>query len=93
MVRTENSMYVPVPHDQPYYFPSMVGTQDNMFSLARVSPTQMVDNIRSTSHTQSRLVNNISSQSATVASQFVDLNVHADPNVPSFFFSFAVGNV
>ncbi|XP_028086181.1 uncharacterized protein LOC114287098 [Camellia sinensis] len=52
MVRTENSMYVPVPHDQPYYFPSMVGTQDNMFALARVSPTQMTNNIRSTSHNQ-----------------------------------------
>ncbi|GMP93129.1 hypothetical protein CsSME_00043092 [Camellia sinensis var. sinensis] len=57
-----------VPRDQPYYFSSMVGTQDSVYVPARASTMQTTDNIGSTSHTQSRMVNNISSQSSTIAS-------------------------
>ncbi|CAL5371322.1 unnamed protein product [Camellia sinensis] len=47
---------------------------------ARVSTMQMADNIGSTSHTQAGIVNNISSKSLTVASEFVDFNIDADSN-------------
>ncbi|XP_028101611.1 protein FAR1-RELATED SEQUENCE 6-like [Camellia sinensis] len=41
------------------------------------------DNIGSTSYTQAGMVNNISSQSSIVPSNFVDLNIDGDPNVPT----------
>ncbi|XP_028052548.1 uncharacterized protein LOC114257030 isoform X2 [Camellia sinensis] len=82
---TQDSMYIPVPQDEPYYFPCMDGTHDSMYVSAGVSTIQMADNIRSTSHTRSGMVNNISSQSSTVVSKFVDLNINADSNAPFFF--------
>ncbi|KAI7989784.1 ATP-dependent DNA helicase DDM1 [Camellia lanceoleosa] len=69
----------------PYYFPCMDGTQQSMYVPAHFSQMQMVDNIGGTSHTQLGIVNNISSQSSTIASNFVHFNVDADPNVPFFF--------
>ncbi|XP_028096510.1 protein FAR-RED IMPAIRED RESPONSE 1-like [Camellia sinensis] len=68
-----------VPPNQPYYFPRMDATQDSMYVPAPVST--IGDDIRSTSHTQAGMVNNISSQSSIVPSNFVDLNIDGDPNI------------
>ena len=46
---------------------------------------QMVDNIGSESPSHSRMVNNISSQSGSIASKFVDLNIDVDPYAPFYF--------
>ncbi|XP_028052552.1 uncharacterized protein LOC114257030 isoform X6 [Camellia sinensis] len=32
---TQDSMYIPVPQDEPYYFPCMDGTHDSMQGLAQ----------------------------------------------------------
>ncbi|XP_028074879.1 uncharacterized protein LOC114277195 [Camellia sinensis] len=64
---------------QPYYLPCMDATQDSMYAPVPVST--IGDDIESTSHTQAGMVNNISSQSSTVSSNFVDLNIDGDPNV------------
>ncbi|KAI8009835.1 hypothetical protein LOK49_LG06G03078 [Camellia lanceoleosa] len=63
-----------VPHDEAYYFPSMVGTEDNMSVLAWVCTMGTSDNIGSTSGT----INNLSGQSSTVPSLL-------DPNAPFYF--------
>ncbi|CAL5400189.1 unnamed protein product [Camellia sinensis] len=85
MEGTDDRMYVPVPQDQCYHFPCMDGSEDNIYVLARVSTMQMVNKIGSTSHTQPGIVNNISSQSSTVTSKFVEFNINAYPNAPFFF--------
>ncbi|GMP59516.1 hypothetical protein CsSME_00022777 [Camellia sinensis var. sinensis] len=46
----------------PYYFPCMDGTQQSIYVPAQFTQMQTVDNIGGTSHTQSGMVNNISSQ-------------------------------
>ncbi|CAL5411896.1 unnamed protein product [Camellia sinensis] len=54
--------------------------------MYRYAPVSTIgDDIGSTSHTQAGMVNNISSQSSIVPSNFVDLNIDRDPNVPFFF--------
>ncbi|CAL5430494.1 unnamed protein product [Camellia sinensis] len=80
-----NTYHDPATQTAPYYFPCMDGTQQSMYVPARFSPMQTVDNIGGTSHAQSEIVNNIYSQSSTIAENFVDLNVDMDPNVPFFF--------
>ncbi|KAI8026906.1 hypothetical protein LOK49_LG02G03575 [Camellia lanceoleosa] len=83
MDEIEDSTYVPLPKNRPYYLPCMDATQDSMYVPAPVSTIE--DDIGSTSHTQARVVNNITSQSSIVPSNFVDLNIDRDPNVPFFF--------
>ncbi|CAL5435397.1 unnamed protein product [Camellia sinensis] len=80
-----NTYHDPATQTAPYYFPCMDGTQQSMYVPVRFSPMQTVDNIGGTSHAQSGMVNNIHSQSSTIAENFVDLNVDTDPNVPFFF--------
>ncbi|KAI8001174.1 hypothetical protein LOK49_LG09G01506 [Camellia lanceoleosa] len=84
----EDSMYVSVSESQPYYLPCMDATQDGIYVPAPVST--IGDDIGRTSHTQAGMIYNISSQSSIVPSNFVDLNIDGDPNVPFFFFSFEV---
>ncbi|GMQ00854.1 hypothetical protein CsSME_00047748 [Camellia sinensis var. sinensis] len=79
----QHTMYEPVPPNQPYYLPCMDATQDSIYVPAPVST--IGDDIGSTSHTQAGIVNNISSQSLIVPSNFFDLNIDGDPNVPFFF--------
>ncbi|KAI7996912.1 hypothetical protein LOK49_LG10G01287 [Camellia lanceoleosa] len=77
-----------VPQCQPrkLNFPSTDDVQYNTYhDLARFNPMQTVENIGGTSHAQSGMMNNIYSQSSTIAENFVDLNVDTDPNVPFFF--------
>ncbi|GMP79363.1 hypothetical protein CsSME_00034937 [Camellia sinensis var. sinensis] len=83
----QHTMYEPVLPNQPCYFPCMDATQHIMYVPVRVeSPISTIgDDIESTSHTQTGMVNNISSQSSIVPSNFVDLNIDGDPNVPFFF--------
>ncbi|GMP26917.1 hypothetical protein CsSME_00003153 [Camellia sinensis var. sinensis] len=76
----QHTMYEPVPPNEPYYCPSMDAIADSMYVPAPVST--IGDDIGSTSHTQARMLNNITSQSSIVPSNFVDLNIDGDP----FFF-------
>ncbi|GMP61697.1 hypothetical protein CsSME_00024061 [Camellia sinensis var. sinensis] len=76
----EHTMYEPVLSNQPYYCPSMDVMADSMYVSAPVSTIR--DDIGSTSHTQVGMVNNITSQSSIIPSNFVDLNIDGDP----FFF-------
>ncbi|GMP57629.1 hypothetical protein CsSME_00021628 [Camellia sinensis var. sinensis] len=50
---------------------------------AGVTPMEMVDNIGSTSHTQAGM--NITSQSSTLASNFINFNIDVDPNATFYF--------
>ncbi|GMP80052.1 hypothetical protein CsSME_00035299 [Camellia sinensis var. sinensis] len=75
-----HTMYEPVPPNEPYYYPSMDTIADSMYVPAPVST--IGDDIGSTSHTQAGMLNNITSQSSIVPSNFVDLNIDGDP----FFF-------
>ena len=52
---------------------------------ARGSPMQMVDYIGSGSLSHSGIVTNISSQSGSIASKCVELNIDVDPNAPFYF--------
>ncbi|GMP68049.1 hypothetical protein CsSME_00027801 [Camellia sinensis var. sinensis] len=79
----KDTMYEPVPPNQPYYCLSMDAIEGSMYVSAPVSTVG--DDIGSTSYTQTGMVNNISSQSSIVLSNFVDLNIDGDPNVPFFF--------
>ncbi|GMP34389.1 hypothetical protein CsSME_00007280 [Camellia sinensis var. sinensis] len=55
--------------------PCIDGTQESMYVPARGSPMQMVDNIGSGSLSHSGMVTNISSQSGSIASKCVELNI------------------
>ncbi|GMP56179.1 hypothetical protein CsSME_00020758 [Camellia sinensis var. sinensis] len=55
--------------------PCIDGTQESMYVPAQGSPMQMVDNIGSESLSHSGMVTNISSQSGSIASKFVELNI------------------
>ncbi|KAI7988155.1 hypothetical protein LOK49_LG13G02433 [Camellia lanceoleosa] len=60
-----NTYHDPATQTAPYYFPCMDGTQQSIY--AQFSQMQTVNNIGGTFHTQLGMVNNISSQSSTIA--------------------------
>ncbi|XP_028085338.1 protein FAR-RED IMPAIRED RESPONSE 1-like [Camellia sinensis] len=80
------SMYDTVALTEPYYFPCTDGTQQSMYV-----PVSPMDNIGSTSLTEPEMVNNIRSQTSTIASKFVDFNVDVDPYGTFSFYFESVG--